>query len=141
MSSYFGVVVVGSRFLGIESKDLLSEHSFKLVPEPTNDYDPKAILVLKKGSNGFQPCGHVARTSQKEVPNLPPDGELFKVRTSYMESVNAVFVHFVFDNKPREVWTTVRGKQMLYYCDCDADMLDHCECFYDQLYDPDGLDD
>lgn len=140
MSSYFGVVVVGSRFLGMESKELLSEHSFKLVPEPTNKYDPNAILVLKKGSNGFQPCGHVARTSQKEVPELPPEGEVFEVRTSYLESINAVFVHFVREREPRECYITVRGKRMCYYCDCDEDMLEHCECFYDQLYDPDGLD-
>lgn len=97
MSSYFGVVVVGSRFLGIESRELLSEASFKLVREQTNEYDPKAILVLKNGPNGFQPCGHVSRHSQKDVPDLPTDGEVFAVRTSYLESINALFVHFVIE--------------------------------------------
>ena len=96
MSSYFGALIVGSRFLGIQSKELLKETCFKLKPEPTNKYDKNAVLVLKRGESGlFQPCGHVARNYLKDLPPLDEEGQSFEVRTSYLETANSVYAHFI----------------------------------------------
>ena len=44
-----------------------------------------------------------------------------------------------YERNPVAVWTTFRGRRVRYYCDCDPGWRDHCECYHDQLYDPDGL--
>ena len=85
----FQITVVGSRFIGMESKQLLECDTMKLVPDPENEYDKNAIAVLRDDKR----VGWVSRNTQKEVPALPKEGESFQVVSSYMETRNAITIN------------------------------------------------
>lgn len=39
----------------------------------------------------------------------------------------------------REATAFYRGREVTYECECHPCWFEHCECFYDCVYDPDGL--
>ena len=87
-SKVFQVTIVGSRFIGIESSQLLNYNEFTLKPDPKNVHDPGAVAVLVRDKR----VGWVAKTSQKDLPELRLEGSECEVISSYMDTPNAIFV-------------------------------------------------
>lgn len=98
VSGIFQVTVVGSRFIGIDSKSLMRFDTFLLQPQPENVHDPNAIAVLAMVEGEYHRVGWVARDSQKDVPEIQKEsGEVFKVFSAYMETRNAINIYLLKD--------------------------------------------
>lgn len=78
-------MIVGSRFIGVESRHLLGLTELVLEPQPDNEHDSNAIAVISNGKR----VGWVAKTSQKDVPMLSGATE-FETINVYLETRNAI---------------------------------------------------
>lgn len=90
MDSMFEVVVVGMRFYDVKPQDATEYMEYRLVPEPDNAFDARAIKVFGIGAQGQRFVGHVSRTSLHGIPTLQASGEVFRCVYAYLESAQAV---------------------------------------------------
>lgn len=61
--------LVGMAYAGVSVDDVVGYESVVLRPEPDNEYDPNAIMVLGVDHSGSRKLGYVTRDSNIVVSN------------------------------------------------------------------------